>query len=88
LLTLKDTAERISLLTLRKDMAERTRLCDLLTVMPKQRLIFCFDGALTAGGDVMIFMSIAALVLILLLPFGVGFVLNRSEAERRSRRFG
>ena len=33
-------------------------------------------------------MTIAGLVLILLLPFGVGFVLNRLEAERRSRRFG
>jgi hypothetical protein len=33
-------------------------------------------------------MSIAALALILLLPFGVGFVLNRLEAGRRLRRFG
>ena len=67
-------------------MAERTRLCDLLTVLPKQQQIFCFDVALKAGGGD--FMTIAALVLILLLQFGVGFVLNRLEAERRSRRFG
>jgi hypothetical protein len=33
-------------------------------------------------------MSIAALVLILLLPFGVGLVLNRLEAGRKTRRFG
>jgi len=33
-------------------------------------------------------MSIAALVLILLLPFGVGFAFNRFEANRKTRRFG
>jgi hypothetical protein len=33
-------------------------------------------------------MSIAALILILLVPFGVGFAFNRWEAERRGRRFG
>ena len=32
-------------------------------------------------------MSIAALILILVLPFGVGFVLNRLEVGRRSRWF-
>jgi hypothetical protein len=33
-------------------------------------------------------MSIAALVLILLLPFGVGFAFNWMEANRKTRRFG
>jgi hypothetical protein len=33
-------------------------------------------------------MSIAALVLILLLPFAVGLCLKRLEAERKMRRFG
>jgi hypothetical protein len=33
-------------------------------------------------------MSIAALVLILLLPFAVGLCVKRLEAERKMRRFG
>jgi hypothetical protein len=33
-------------------------------------------------------MSIAALVLILLLPFAVGLFLKRLESERKMRRFG
>jgi len=32
--------------------------------------------------------SIATLILILLIPFGVGFLFNKWEAERRARRFG
>jgi hypothetical protein len=32
-------------------------------------------------------MSVATLVLILLLPFGVGFVFNRLEENRKTRRF-
>jgi hypothetical protein len=35
-----------------------------------------------------VFMSIAALILILLLPFAVGIAFNRLEAGRKSRRFG
>jgi hypothetical protein len=33
-------------------------------------------------------MTIESLLLILLLAFGVGFVLNRLEFSRKSRRFG
>jgi hypothetical protein len=33
-------------------------------------------------------MSIDTLLLILLLAFGVGFILNRLELGRKSRRFG
>jgi hypothetical protein len=40
----------------------------------------------TTGGGVSV--SVATLILILLVPFGVGFVFNRWEAERRARRFG
>ena len=33
-------------------------------------------------------MSIAALILVLLLPFAVGLILNRRDVERKMRRFG
>ena len=33
-------------------------------------------------------MSITALILILLLPFGVGFVLHRLDTGRKMKRFG
>jgi hypothetical protein len=35
-----------------------------------------------------VLMGIAALVLVLLLPFGVGFVLNRLDVGKKTRRFG
>ncbi len=33
-------------------------------------------------------MSITALIFILLLPFGVGFVLNHLDTGRKKKRFG